>query len=157
MSYAFNREWLLHKFEEIRRRLLKAINQLDDEQLNWQPDVTSHSISVLIKHMDGNITERIRNGILQWEIEGGRTAELQQAFTSKAELIEVIQAGFELIIHTIRDASDERLEMTQQVRSRKRSNLDMLHQCAAHYSEHMGQVFYIAKLCLKDTYKSTSV
>lgn len=64
MSYAFNREWLLHKFDEIRRRLLLAIEQLDDEQLNWQPEEWSHSISVLIKHIDGNIADRIGNGIL---------------------------------------------------------------------------------------------
>ncbi|CAM4210725.1 putative damage-inducible protein DinB [Paenibacillus endophyticus] len=157
MSYAFNREWLLHKFDEIRRRLLLAIEQLDDEQLNWQPEELSHSISVLIKHIDGNIAERIGNGILQQGIERDRAAELGKSFVTKGELLDMVQAGFQLIIDTIRNGSDEQLEMTQQVRSRERTNLDMLHQCAAHYSEHMGQIFYIAKLCLKDKYKSTSV
>jgi hypothetical protein len=33
----------------------------------------------------------------------------------------------------------------------------MLHQCAAHYSEHMGQIFYIARLILRENYKSTSI
>ncbi|MEV5025668.1 DUF1572 family protein [Paenibacillus sp. LPE1-1-1.1] len=59
MHYQFNREWLIHKFEEIRRRILKAVDQLDDEQLNWRPDETSHSISMLIKHIEGNMLERI--------------------------------------------------------------------------------------------------
>jgi hypothetical protein len=43
------------------------------------------------------------------------------------------------------------------VRKRERTNLDMLHQCAAHYSEHMGQILYIAKQILKEKYKSTSI
>ncbi|WP_202887096.1 DUF1572 family protein [Cohnella zeiphila] len=52
---------------------------------------------------------------------------------------------------------DEKFDEIQIVRGKERSNLDLLHQCAAHYSEHMGQIFYIAKQCLKNDYQSTSL
>lgn len=157
MHYQFNREWLIHKFEEIRRRILKAVDQLDDEQLNWRPDETSHSISMLIKHIEGNMLERIVKGILHEEIVRDRENELKETFLNQLELKAIIQNRFQLAIDTIKSISDERLNEKQLVRSRERTNLDMLHQCAAHYSEHMGQIFYIAKQCLKENYQSTSV
>ncbi|WP_141504272.1 DinB family protein [Paenibacillus luteus] len=157
MNYEFNKEWLILKFEEIRKRILKAVDQLDEEQLNWSPDETSHSIAVLIFHLNGNIQERIVKGILLQKSDHNRADELVSNYVQKKMLEQTVQDGFQLVIDTIRSLSDERLMQTQQVRSRKRTNLDMLHQCAAHYSEHMGQIFYIAKQCLKGNYKSTSI
>jgi uncharacterized damage-inducible protein DinB len=157
VNYDFNREWLIKKFEEIGRRILKAIDQLDDEQLNWRPDKTSHSISTLIKHIEGNIQERIVKGILHEEVQRNRDDELKQTNINKSELEKVIQDRLQLVIDTIKNITDEKLEEKQLVRNRERNNLDMLHQCAAHYSEHMGQIFYIAKQCLKEHYKSTSL
>jgi len=63
VNYDFNRDWLVKKVEEIRRRTLKGISQLDDEQLNWRPNESSHSISTLVhrgeyqgKNLEGYIT-----------------------------------------------------------------------------------------------------
>ncbi|OMF29412.1 hypothetical protein BK133_17915 [Paenibacillus sp. FSL H8-0548] len=157
MNESFNKEWLLHKFEEIRRRILKAVDQLDDEQLNWRPNEASHSISTLIKHIEGNIQQRIASGILHQEVQRNREAELNQTYRSKLELQMIIESGMQLVLDTIRHMTDEMMEQKQQVRNHERTNLDMLHQCAAHYSEHMGQIFYIAKQCLGEQYKSTSL
>lgn len=157
MNLDFNREWLTKKFEEIRTRILKVLGQLNDEHVNWQPNHTSLSISTIIKHIDGNIQERISKGILHWEIHRNRDAELLQTYIAKAELENMIQQGFDLIISTLKQITDQQLQQKQLVRSRERSNLDMLHQCAVHYSEHMGQIFYIAKQLLQEQYKSTSI
>jgi uncharacterized damage-inducible protein DinB len=137
VDYNFNREWLIKKFEEIRRRILKAVDQLDDEQLNWQPDQSSHSISMLINHMEGNIEERVVKGILREDSDRSRENEFKPTYVKKAELQTIIQDRLQLVIDTIQTITDETLEQTQMVRNRERTNLDMLHQCAAHYSEHM--------------------
>ncbi|MGG0824573.1 DUF1572 family protein [Paenibacillus turicensis] len=157
MNYDFNREWLTKKFEEIRRRILKALEQLDDEQVNWRPDDISHSISTLIRHVEGNIQERIMKGILHQDIQTNRDNALKQTYVKRYELEKIIHDRFELVVNTVKNITDEELEQTQLVRSRERTNLDMLHQCAAHYSEHMGQIFYIAKQILQENYKSTSI
>lgn len=157
MNYDFNREWLTKKFEEIRRRILKALEQLDDEQVNWRPDDISHSISTLIRHVEGNIQERIMKGILHQDIQTNRDNTLKQTYVKRYELEKIIHDRFELVVNTVKNITDEELDQTQLVRSRERTNLDMLHQCAAHYSEHMGQIFYIAKQILQENYKSTSI
>lgn len=157
MNYDFNRDWLSKKFEEIRRRILKALEQLDDEQVNWRPDGTSHSISTLIRHIEGNIQERIMKGILHEDVQTIRDNALKQTYVKRDELEKIVHDRFELVVDTLKNISDEKLEQTQLVRNRERTNLDMLHQCAAHYSEHMGQIFYIAKQILQENYKSTSI
>jgi len=157
MNGDFHRDWLSGKFEEIRRRLLLALQQLDDEHVNWRPDRTSHSIATLIRHIEGNIQERVLKGILRQEVQRNREEELQPVSLRREELERIVQERFASVIETVATITDETLLSKQQVRSRERTNLDMLHQCAAHYSEHMGQIFFIAKQLLQERYRSTSI
>lgn len=156
-SLDFNRQWLINKFDEIQRRLFKAVDQLKDEQINWKPDASNHSIAGLVSHIDGNIQERIILGIMKQEIIINRGNEFNVVYPNKEELKEVVSKGFLIIKNLLISLSEEELLKTQLVRNKERNHLDMLHQCAAHYSEHLGQIFYIAKLCLKATYQSTSI
>ncbi|GFN30267.1 DinB family protein [Paenibacillus xylaniclasticus] len=157
MKYEFHRQWLTKKFEEIRRRLLKAIDQLSEEQLNWTPSPSVQSIPSILRHIEDNVMIRVRNCILHEGLVIDRRSLLEQANMKKEEAVELIERNMQLIIKVLADVSDETLEELQDVRGKLRSNLDMLHQCAAHYSEHMGQVFYVAKLSLGDSYLTTSV
>ncbi len=157
MNHAFNQTWLIQKFEEIRKRTLLALQQLNEEQLNWRPDPASLSISSLIRHIEGNIQERIAKGILNRQVTRDRDEELRQRNMSKPELESIVRDRFQFVIDTVQAMTEADMERTQPVRNRERTNLDVLHQCATHYSEHMGQMFYIAKQLLKDEYKSTSL
>jgi sugar-specific transcriptional regulator TrmB len=157
MTYRFSRDWLIKKFHEIQRRILKAIDQLTDEQLNWKPNDSSHSISTLIRHIEGNIQERIEKGVLHRDTLRDRENEFALIPMTKFQLVTIIEERFDFIINSISKLTDEDLEKTQIVRNKERMNIDMLHQCAAHYSEHMGQIFYIAKQCINENYNSTSI
>lgn len=157
MNYQFNREWLVKKFQEIQRRILLVMEQLSEEQLNWKPNEQSHRIANLVLHIEGNIKERIAKGILNQNIVRDREAEFSAVFISKAELTAIVKENFDFLIDIVSKLTDRELEQTQLVRNKERTNIDILHQCAAHYSEHMGQIFYIAKLCLNESYKSTSI
>lgn len=158
MDHEFNRKWLEDKFENIRSRILKALVQLNDEQVNWRPNHTSLSISTLIRHIEGNIQERVMKGILQQDVAPrNREQELSQVFVSRDDLIQIVKNRFQFLIDTVKSMSSQDFERVQPVRGKERSNLDILHQCATHYSEHMGQIFYIAKQCLTVQYKSTSI
>ena len=55
---------VLKKFEELQRRTLSVIGQLTEIDLNWRPNASSNSISNLVIHIQGNVNERIVNGIL---------------------------------------------------------------------------------------------
>ncbi|CAM3127858.1 DUF1572 domain-containing protein [Paenibacillus lupini] len=157
MHYDFNRIWLTNKFGEIERRTLKALDQLNDEQVNWSPNSGSFSISTLIRHMEGNILERVNKGILFQDFVRDREAELKPVFIKSEELVFIFRTRMQVVMDTIQTMTDEQFERTQTIRGKERTNLDILHQCAAHFSEHMGQILYIAKQQLKEDYKSTSI
>ncbi|AWP26675.1 DinB family protein [Paenibacillus sp. Cedars] len=157
MDHDFNRQWLITKFDNIRSRTLKALVQLNDEQVNWRPRPSSLSISTLIRHIDGNMKERVTKGILHQDVMRNREEELTQTFVSRDDLIQIVKNRFQFLIDTVSSMSNDDFEQVQSVRGTERTNLDILHQCATHYSEHMGQIFYIAKQCLEAQYKSTSI
>lgn len=157
MKHRFNQEWLTKKFREIQSRTLRAVEQLSDDQLNWRPNEASHSIAALIRHIEGNIQERIEKGILYRDVCRNRERELSHEYTAKGELIAILQEKFDFVVDLVSRLTDEQFDQTQLVRNRERTNADMLHQCAAHYSEHMGQIFYIAKISLNERYSSTSI
>ncbi|PFA63359.1 hypothetical protein CN378_18895 [Bacillus sp. AFS015802] len=150
-------DWLINKFDELENRMLKAIAQLTDEQVNWRPGNTGHSVATLIRHIDGNIKERIYKGICKGTFIRNREDEFKPLYIPKVDLEKMVIDQFQFVIETINEMSEESLLETQLVRGRERTNLEVLHQCAAHFSEHMGQILYIAKLCLKDEYTSTSI
>jgi uncharacterized damage-inducible protein DinB len=157
MKEEFIRHWLVSKFEEIERRIILVIDQLSDDQLNWHPNNSSNSISTLVVHISGNINERVGKGINNKPYERDREKEFEQTYLSKSELKEMLEKNFQELIETTRSISAETLAETQIVRNRERTNLDILLQCAAHFSEHMGQILYLGKLCLDDRYETTSI
>lgn len=151
------RELLIQKFREIERRILLVIRQLNDEELNWRPNDASNSIANLVVHIRGNINERIVSGIQGLAITRDRDAEFEPVQLSKAELTELTVESFRIVADTVTQLNEEQWQQTQLVRGKERTHLDMLFQCAAHFSEHMGQIFYIGKLLKGDEYTTTSI
>ncbi|RJE90517.1 DUF1572 domain-containing protein [Paenibacillus sp. 1011MAR3C5] len=151
------RDLLIQKFNEIERRILLVINQLDDEELNWRPNESSNSIGNLIVHIRGNINERILSGIQGQAILRDREAEFEPVQLSKPELVQLTTESFLIVTDTITQLTEGQWQHTQLVRGKERTHLDMLFQCAAHFSEHMGQIFYIGKLLKGDSYTVTSI
>jgi uncharacterized damage-inducible protein DinB len=157
MNVDFIRTWLIDKYEELEMRMMKAIEQLNEEQLNWNPNENSNSIANLIVHIRGNIQERVSQGILKKELVRDRDSEFDKMYVKKQELLSMVRDMFAELIVTTKGLKSEQYEQKQLVRNRERSHADMLLQVAAHISEHTGQILYIAKLCLDDGYVSTTI
>ncbi|MDF2923517.1 MAG: hypothetical protein K0R57_2431 [Paenibacillaceae bacterium] len=151
------KQLLVTKFEEIHRRMILVLNQLNDEQVNWRPNESSNSIANLIVHIRCNIKERIGKGINRNDFQRDRDGEFEQLYKSRQELIELTNESFGELIETAKNMTGKTLMDTQLVRDRERTNLDLLMQCAAHFSEHLGQVMYIGKMIRDAEYVTTSI
>lgn len=148
---------LLKKFEEIQRRVLLVLGQLNDEEANWRPNESSNSIANLIVHISGNVNERIIKGIHNKEINRNRNEEFVDLYRTIQELMDITNESFKEVIETIKSLTNEAWLKTQMVRNMERTHLDMLIQCATHFSEHMGQVLYIGKMIKNEEYVMTSI
>lgn len=148
---------LVKKFEEIRNRTLLVLDQLDTDGLNWRPNESSNSIANLVVHIQGNVNERIGSGILHAEFVRDRDAEFEAMHRTKEQLLEITESTYRIVIGTVQDMSNETRAKTQRVRNQDRTNLDIVMQCATHFSEHLGQMMYIAKLLMNERYVVTTI
>lgn len=151
------RDLLVKKFQEIEKRIKLVIGQLSDDEVNWRPNESSNSIANLIIHINGNIGERISEGINKKDYIRHRDEEFEPVNIKKSELIEILEISFNELIETTKKMTDSKMSQTQIVRNKERTNLDVLVQCATHFSEHLGQILYIGKMIRNHDYISTSI
>ncbi|ACT03152.1 DUF1572 family protein [Paenibacillus sp. JDR-2] len=135
---------LKNRFDAIEKRIILVLNQLDDQQVNWRPNESSNSITNLIVHISGNINERIGMAMNNKPFSRDRDKEFETQFKTKAELIELTHTSFGEV-------------QTALTGNREQSNLEIFIQSATHFSEHMGQILYIAKILKDEDYITTSV
>ena len=157
MELKLIRHWLVFKFTDLKNRTQFVLEQLNDEQVNWRPEGESNSISNLIFHMGENIRERIGKGIHGVDYTRDRDREFADMRISRAEAQELLTARFAELIRTAETLPEAAWFQTQRVRQQEKTNLDILLQSAAHFSEHVGQILYIAKMCLGERYQSASI
>ncbi|PFG05293.1 DinB family protein [Bacillus sp. es.034] len=149
---------LVTKFVQIKSRMLSVINQLSNDDINWRPNEESNSISNLVIHIAGNIHQRIEVGICGLPDKRERDEEFNiNKIVSKEEAIEIIESHFEILDKTIKNLEYEEYLRPQKVRSNEVTILEVLLQCASHFSEHLGQILYIGKMRLNNEYISTSI
>jgi hypothetical protein len=149
---------LQRKFSEIRRRMLQVVEQLKEDDLNWRPNEESNSIANLVVHISGNIDQRIRSGICGQPDRREREKEFDTTISlSKSVIIYMIETSFSFLENVFQQIDGDDLLKPQTVRNNQVTILDVFLQCAAHFSEHLGQILYIAKMRLDDKYISTSI
>ncbi|MCM3748096.1 DUF1572 domain-containing protein [Paenibacillus pasadenensis] len=139
------RELLIMKFDEIQKRIILVLDQLNDAEVNWYPNESSNSIANLVVHISGNVNERILNGIQKLEVTRHRDEEFKVLYKTKGELIQITRLSFKQIIETVKSMNKEDWFKMQLVRNKERTHLDVLFQCATHFSEHMGQIFILER------------
>ncbi|MGG3575214.1 DinB family protein [Bacillus gobiensis] len=146
------------RFIDIKNRMTEAIKQLNDEDLNWRPTSGSNSITNLVVHISGNIHQRVEAGIEGKKDIRDRESEFSEKIThTKKELLQIIEQWFSTIIRVITSLSQDGFLKIETIRNNEVTNLDVIMKCASHFSEHLGQILYIAKIRKGDAYVSTSI
>ncbi|TNJ67299.1 DUF1572 domain-containing protein [Paenibacillus hemerocallicola] len=156
--YGLSKTYLRQKCAEIRKRMTKAVGQLSDRQLNWRPDEGDNSIANLIVHIEGNVRQRISAGIFGEPDIRDRESEFETSvYSDKARLLASIDYTFGLLDEALDKLTPEEWLRTMPVRDRETTVFEVLNQCANHFSEHLGQILYLAKHQLKENYVTTSI
>jgi hypothetical protein len=137
----------------------KAIAQIDDSQINWQPNDSSNSIALIAHHITGNMLSRFTDflttdGEKPWR---NREAEFEQGYVNKAELMAAWDKGWKVLTDTIASLSEDDLSKIIYIRNEGQSVQDALLRQLAHYANHVGQIIYIAKILKGNEFKSLSI
>ena len=137
----------------------KAFAQLDEKDLLFKPSKESNSIAVIVQHMSGNMLSRWTNfltedGEKSWR---DRDKEFEDVFTTKDEIINAWNKGWECVFNAVENLRLEDVAKTITIRSEQLSVVDAIIRQIEHYGYHIGQIVYIGRLIKDEAWQSLSI
>lgn len=137
----------------------KAMLQLDDELLFVQPNEDSNSIATIVKHLWGNMLSRwtdflTTDGEKEWR---ARDAEFENDLQTREVMMQKWEEGWQCLFNALGSITDNDLGMIVYIRNEGHSVLEAINRQLAHYSYHVGQMVYAAKLLKKGGWESLSI
>lgn len=135
----------LRKMKELAE---KAMAQLDDDDVFFQPDAESNSIAVIVRHMRGNMRSRWtdfltsdgekpdRNRDTEFELPDG---------TDRATVMQWWDDGWRVVFGAIEPLRPNDLLRTVRIRGEPHTVVEAINRQLTHYANHVGQIVYIAK------------
>ncbi len=151
-------ESVIKQFEYYKMMGEKTFTQIPDEKLFWQYNNDSNSIATIVKHLRGNMLSRwtdflTTDGEKEWR---NRDAEFENDITTKQELIEKWNEGWNVFLETLKSLNDADLEKIIYIRNQGHTVLEAINRQLAHYPYHIGQIVFIGKMCA-DQWTSLSI
>lgn len=125
----------------------KAIAQLSDNELFFQPDEESNSIAIIMKHLAGNMLSRWTNffttdGEKPWR---DRDAEFIITNRDAAALKEHWENGWLCLFNTLVPMTQSDLMEIVTIRGEPQTAIQAIIRQISHYGYHVGQLVYLAR------------
>ncbi|MFA7444709.1 MAG: DUF1572 family protein [Flavobacteriaceae bacterium] len=137
----------------------KAIEQIDENQLFATWNDNTNSISVIIKHLHGNMLSRwtdflTTDGEKPWR---NRDDEFIETYTSKTEVLAKWEEGWKCLFDALQNLKPEEFSTIVYIRNEGHTVVDALNRQLAHYSYHVGQIVFYAKLLKQSEWNSLTI
>jgi hypothetical protein len=137
----------------------KVFEQLDDADFFFKPDGESNSISILVKHLSGNMRSRWTD-IFTTDGEKpnrNRDGEFLEDQDDRAKILSTWHVGWDRLFETLGDLSEADLLRTIYIRGKPLSVLEAVVRQLAHYAYHVGQIVYIGKHLRQERWRTLSI
>lgn len=142
---------VIENFQSIKKLADRSMEQLNLDELHYAPNAESNSISVLVRHMSGNLKSRFSEFLISdgEKPDRNRDGEFEGTYESKNQLLEAWESGWDVLFNTLAGLTEEDLAKTVFIRSEPHSVIEAIQRQIVHQSSHSGQIVYIAKM-IKD-------
>ena len=137
----------------------KTFVQLGFDELQNEIALDSNSISIIVKHLVGNMLSRWTNlltedGEKEWR---QRDLEFEDSYTSKAELLDAWEKGWQCLFDAITPLTTSDLERITYIRNQGHTITEAINRQLAHYSYHVGQIVFLGKVLKGKDWQSLSI
>ena len=114
----------------------KTMAQLTFENMDYQPNVDSNSISIIVKHLVGNMLSRSTNfltedGEKEWR---QRDQEFEASYSTKAEVLADWEKGWKCVFDAISTLKESDLNTTIYIRKEAFTVAEALVKQLVHYA-----------------------
>jgi len=150
---------VIKRFKEYKRLGEKTFDQLNDEEMHFQPNKESNSIAIIIQHLNGNMVSRWTNflsedGEKEWR---NRDDEFEVHQLSKQQLMDKWNEGWKVVLETLESLTEKDLTKNITIRSQPLNVIDAINRQLAHYSYHVGQIAYLGRWVRQADWKSLTI
>jgi hypothetical protein len=147
------------QFEYYKMLGEKTFEQIPEEKLFWQLNEESNSISMIVKHLNGNMLSRLTDfltsdGEKEWR---KRDEEFDNDIKTKIELLSKWNEGWECLFNAINALTEKDLENEIYIRNMGHSISEAINRQLAHYPYHIGQIVFIGKIIQNKNWNSLSI
>jgi len=137
----------------------RAMLQLEDAELFREPAPGCNSISVIVKHLHGNMRSRwtdllTSDGEKPWR---DRDGEFEHENMSREALLERWNEGWDTLLGALAQLNAQDLERTVLIRTEPHTVAQAIVRQLAHVPYHVGQIVLIGKLYKGAAFTSLSI
>lgn len=152
-------ETTLRLFQYYKHLAEKAIGQISDNHLNFQPNNETNSIAIIVQHLQGNMLSRwtdfkTTDGEKPWR---DRDAEFEVVILNRQSILQKWEDGWQCLFAAITSIREEELNNIIYIRNEGHTIQEALMRQVAHYGYHVGQIVLLAKMFDSEKWESLSI
>jgi len=137
----------------------KAMDQLNPEQLFVSVGEDTNSIATIVKHLSGNMLSRwtdflSSDGEKEWR---NRDDEFVDSIKTKEELLSIWNKGWDCFLDALNGLQANQLNEIIYIRNEGHTVIEAINRQLAHYSYHIGQIVFYAKMLKNSEWISLSI
>ena len=137
----------------------KTFEQLSFKELQKEFTKGSNSVSIIAKHIVGNMHSRWTNFLTEdgektWR---HRDQEFIDTFTTKEELITTWNKGWDVLFKAIKPLEEKDQERIIYIRNQGHTVVEAINRQLVHYAYHVGQIVFLGKLIKGSDWQSLSI
>ena len=149
----------IKQFEYYKSLGDKTFEQLDFSEMQKEFAEDSNSISIIVKHMVGNMLSRWTNfmtedGEKSWR---HRDQEFEDTYQSKEDMLHAWEKGWDCVFNALTPLENDDLEKIIYIRNQGHTVTEAINRQLAHYAYHVGQIVFLGKLLKGSHWKSLSI
>jgi len=150
----------ISELKKYKRLAEKAIAQVQtDNEMHWQPGEESNSLAVIMKHLHGNMLSRWTDFLTTDGEKPTRTRdeEFIGRRETKEELMKLWEEGWKCMFDMLESLKEDDFSKTITIRNEPHTIIQAILRQLAHYSEHVGQIVYLAKMIRNEDWQTLSI
>jgi len=137
----------------------KTIEQLSFKEMQIEFQVDSNSISIIVKHIVGNMLSRWTNfltedGEKKWR---ERDQEFIDTYKNKEQLLFEWDKGWQCLFDALNSLTEKDLEKIIYIRNQGHTVAEAVNRQMAHYAYHIGQIVLLGKQLKGNNWNSLSI
>ena len=148
------------EFRKMKAMAERALAQVSEAQLFREIDAESNSLAIIMKHLAGNMRSRWTDFLSSDGEKPDRQRdtefELEPADT-KAALLERWEDGWRRVFAAVEPLRGDDLLKTVMIRGEPHTVLQAIDRQLTHYSQHVGQILFLAKHLAGEKWQTLSI